>query len=133
MSLLAYGFFAAFEKSYSFFMFTEHCIDIFANSGYIIARMRYEIILSPEAHKDFKRLSARERAIVRDLLEVHLRHEPTKISKSRIKRLRGLSRPQYRLRIEEFRVFYDVGMSAVEVLAIITKTKATKWLEEAGE
>jgi hypothetical protein len=37
------------------------------------------------------------------------------------------------LRIDEFRVFYDVGINAVEVLAIITKSKATKWLEEAGE
>lgn len=95
--------------------------------------MRYEIILSPEANKDFKRLSAHEKAKIRDLIEVHLRHEPTKTSKSRIKRLRGLSRPQYRLRIDEFRVFYDVGINAVEILAIITKSEATRWLEEAGE
>jgi len=95
--------------------------------------MRYEIILSPEANKDFKRLSANEKAKIRDLMEVHLRHEPTKTSKSRIKRLRGLSRPQYRLRIDEFRVFYDVGINAVEILAIITKSEATRWLEEAGE
>jgi hypothetical protein len=30
--------------------------------------------------------------------------EPTKISKSHIKRLRGVSRPQYRLRIDPFPV-----------------------------
>ena len=95
--------------------------------------MRYDIILSPEAHEDFKRLSAHDRAKVRDLMEVHLRHEPTRASKSRIKRLRGLNRPQYRVRIDEFRVFYDVGIKTVEVLAIITKSEATQWLEEAGE
>jgi len=95
--------------------------------------MRYDIILSPEANEDFKRLSAHERAKIRDLMEVHLRHEPTKISKGRIKRLRGLTRPQYRLRIDEFRVFYDVGKNTVEVLAIITKSHATRWLEKAGE
>jgi len=32
-------------------------------------------------------------AEVRDALERHLRHEPTRVSKSRIKRLRGLSQP----------------------------------------
>lgn len=90
-------------------------------------------MLSPEASEDFKRLSARERAKIRDLMEVHLRHEPTKTSKSRIKRLRGLSRPQYRLRIDEFRVFYDVEMNTVEILAIITKAEAMQWLERAGE
>jgi mRNA interferase RelE/StbE len=95
--------------------------------------MRYDIILSPEANEDFKRLSAHGRAKIRDLMEVHLRQEPTKISKSRIKRLRGLSRPQYRLRIDEFRVFYDVVESTVEVLAIITKTDAIRWLEKAGK
>jgi mRNA interferase RelE/StbE len=95
--------------------------------------MRYDIILSPEANKDFKSLSAYDRAKIRDLMEVHLRHEPTRTSKSRIKRLRGLSRPQYRLRIEEFRVFYDVGINTVEVLAVITKSEATRWLEKAGE
>ncbi len=98
-----------------------------------MARMQYEIILSPEALDDLKRLSAHDRATVKDLMKVHLRHEPTKISKSRIKRLRGLNRPQYRLRINEYRIFYDVSEDRVEVLAIITKADAAKWLEEVGE
>jgi mRNA interferase RelE/StbE len=95
--------------------------------------MRYDIILSPEAHEDLKHLSAHVRGKVKDLMEVHLRHEPTKVSKSRIKRLRGLSRPQYRLRIDEYRIFYDVGINTVEILAIITKSEVAKWLEKAGE
>ncbi len=53
-------------------------------------------------------------------------------SKSRIKRLRGLSRPQYRLRTEDIRVFYDVNEGTVEVLAIISKDKAEEWLERCG-
>ncbi len=95
--------------------------------------MRYEIIFAPETIQDFKHLSARNRSIVRDEIEKHLRHEPYKISKSRIKRLRGISRPQYRLRIGEIRVFYDIEGQEVEVLAIIPKSKATVWLEEMGE
>jgi mRNA-degrading endonuclease RelE of RelBE toxin-antitoxin system len=95
--------------------------------------MRYEIIFSPEAAEDFKRLSARERATVRDRIERHLRHTPDKTSKSRIKRLRGISRPEYRLRVEEIRVFYDIVEEAVEILAVIPKSKAAVWLEEMGE
>jgi len=95
--------------------------------------MRYDIILSPEALEDLKQLSAHMRAKSKDLLEVHLRHEPAKTSKSRIKRLRGMRRPQYWLRIDELRIFYDVGKNTVEILAIITKAEAMKWLAKAGE
>jgi mRNA interferase RelE/StbE len=95
--------------------------------------MRYEIILAPEAITDLKLFDAHLRAEIRNAIERHLRHEPTKISKSRIKRLRGLSRPQYRLRVGEIRVFYDVSKDAVEVLAIIAKSQSETWLKKAGE
>jgi mRNA-degrading endonuclease RelE of RelBE toxin-antitoxin system len=95
--------------------------------------MRYEIILSPEAVQDLKLLEAHQRAKVKDLIEIHLRHEPTTASKSRTKRLRGLRHPQYRLRIDEMRVFYDVAENRVEILAIISKSKALEWLEKIGE
>lgn len=75
---------------------------------------------------------AYRRAQVRDALERLLRHEPTRASRSRIKRLRGLSQPQYRLRVGEVRVFYDVTREAVEVLAIVTKAEAARWLAEHG-
>ncbi len=94
--------------------------------------MKYEIVLAPEAIQDFKRLSARERSAVKETIEEHLRYEPQRISKSRIKRLRGINRPQYRLRIGEIRVFYDVVEATVEVLAIIPKSKAAEWLEKIG-
>jgi mRNA-degrading endonuclease RelE of RelBE toxin-antitoxin system len=95
--------------------------------------MKYEILFAPEAVQYFKRLSARDRSTVKEAIEKHLRYEPQKISKSRIKKLQGMSRPQYRLRADEIRVFYDVVEATVEVLAIIPKSKATEWLEEMGE
>ena len=94
--------------------------------------MRYAIVLAPGAAKAHRALPAYRRAEVRDALERHLRHEPTRVSKSRIKRLRGLSQPQYRLRVGEVRVFYDVTTKAVEVLAIVTKAEAEGWLAERG-
>jgi mRNA-degrading endonuclease RelE of RelBE toxin-antitoxin system len=44
-----------------------------------------------------------------------------------------LRHPQYRLRIDEIRVFYDVEEGSVEILAIISKSEATEWLEKLGE
>jgi mRNA-degrading endonuclease RelE of RelBE toxin-antitoxin system len=65
--------------------------------------MRYQIILAPEA-----------------------------VSRSRIKRLRGLSQPQFRLRVGEIRVFYDVVEDRVEILAIVQKSDAAAWLKKVG-
>jgi len=69
---------------------------------------------------------------VRTALETHLRHEPKKTSRSRIKRLRGL-RPQYRLRVDEVRVFYDLSGTTVEVLAIVAKSEADSWLAQFAD
>jgi mRNA interferase RelE/StbE len=92
--------------------------------------MRFEIVLAHEAVEDFKKLKANIRSDVRAALEAHLRHEPERVSRSRIKRLRGLRRPQYRLRIGDVRVFYDVAGATVEVLAIVTKSEAEPWLAQ---
>ena len=80
-----------------------------------------------------RNLEAHVRAEVQDAIERHLRHEPRKTSRRRIKRLRGLSKPQYRLRVGEVRVFYDVSEKSVAVLAIVAKSGAGAWLERAGE
>ena len=94
--------------------------------------MRFAIVLAPEAVEDLKRLTASLRSAVRTALETHLRHEPEKTSRSRLKRLRGLLRPQYRLRVGEVRVFYDVSGATVEVLAIVAKSEAESWLAQFG-
>jgi mRNA interferase RelE/StbE len=91
--------------------------------------MRYEIVFAPEAVENLKQLSAGERSSVSDKIERHLRHTPEKTTKSGIRRLRGISRPQYRLRVDEIRVFYDITEQTVEILAIITESKAAAWLQ----
>jgi mRNA interferase RelE/StbE len=76
--------------------------------------MRYEIILAPEAAEDLQAVKANVRYAVRDGIE------------------RRLSRPQYRLRIDDVRVFYDITETSVEILAIIPKSVAGAWLDMAG-
>jgi mRNA interferase RelE/StbE len=94
--------------------------------------MTFVVILAPEAIEDLRKLAAHVRATVRSALDTHLRHEPAKTSRSRIKRLRGLSRPQYRLRVGDVRVFYDISDTTVEILAILTKSEADSWLAQFG-
>src|SRR5579862_9229947 len=95
--------------------------------------MPFEILLAPEAIEDLRRLRASLRAAVRDALEIHLRREPARTSRSRIKRLRGLRRPQYRLRVDEVRVFYDVSGATVKILAVVAKSEAEAWLAQFGD
>ena len=94
--------------------------------------MPFDIIAAPEAVEDLKSLKANVRAMVKAAVETHLRRDPTKVSRSRIKRLRGLDRPQYRLRVGEVRVFYDVSNSTVEILAVVNKSDAARWLARFG-
>ena len=53
-------------------------------------------------------------------------------SGSRIKRLRGLAQPQYRLRIGDVRACYDVAGDRVEVLAVVSKAQADAWVQQEG-
>ena len=94
--------------------------------------MPFSVILAPEAAKSLRKLQAHIRAEVKDALEIHLRHAPTKVSKSRVKRLRGMSQPQFRLRVGDIRVFYDVTEATVETLTIVAKEEAQAWLDEEG-
>jgi mRNA-degrading endonuclease RelE of RelBE toxin-antitoxin system len=66
-------------------------------------------------------------------METHLRHAPARESKSHIKRLRGLRQPQYRLRVADIRVYYDIEGDRVNVLGIVPKNHADEWLARYGE
>ena len=95
--------------------------------------MKYRIEVAPDASRQFHGLSAYDRAKVRCAIDEHLAKHPTQESKSRIKRLRELKKPQYRLRIDDLRVFYDVDGETVIVLGVMAKVHAEDWLREEGE
>ena len=95
--------------------------------------MKYRIFFAPEARKQYKDLKAFHRSAVRDAIDKHLSHQPKRVSKSRIKKLRRMEYPQYRLRVDNIRVFYDVVNNEVHVLAVVEKSQALKWLDEKGK
>ena len=94
--------------------------------------MSFSIDFAPEAAAALRRIRAYDRVRVLEAIEKHLRHEPTRTSRSRIKALPDLRHPQFRLRIDEHRVFYDVEDNCVEIVAIVPKTEAARWLERWG-
>ena len=94
--------------------------------------MPYTVDFDPQAVADLKRLRAFARTAVVDTVERVLTVSPTQTGQSRIKRLRGLDRPQYRLRVDEFRVFYDVEGDLVYVLRVLAKSDVDGYLKEMG-
>jgi mRNA-degrading endonuclease RelE of RelBE toxin-antitoxin system len=96
--------------------------------------MKYQVVIAKSAQEDFKRLDARWRSSLKEAMRIHLENAPKQESKSRIKRLKGIRQPQYRLRVDRLRVFYDVNdeQGRVEVLGFVMKPEAAKWLQEHG-
>lgn len=96
--------------------------------------MAFEIVFAAEACEDLKGFEGGIQSTVKKSIERHLRNEPRRISKSRIKRLRGLKQPQYRLRIDQIRIFYDVNvvLERVEILRIFPKLLSIDYLIKEG-
>ena len=92
----------------------------------------YEVVLKASAVADLDALRKFDAAQIVDAMEKHLRHTPMKESKSRIKRLRGLSSPDYRLRVGDYRVFYsiDADRRRVEMLRVMHKDQTISFYEE---
>ena len=92
----------------------------------------YEIVLKRSAIADLDGLQKRYATQIADAIERHLQHRPTKIGKTRIKRLRGIGNPDYRLRIGDYRAFYTVDEEArrVDVLRVMHKDETHSYCEE---
>jgi len=97
--------------------------------------MPYRIEFAAAAKADLRCLPKRDQVKVLDKIEVHLTHQPTLQSKSRIKRLRQGTFPPYRLRVDEVRVYYDVHEDdqVVIVYGIVRKEKSADWLDSKSE
>lgn len=92
----------------------------------------YTIILKRSAVADLDALRKYDATQIADAMERYLQHEPTKESKSRIKRLRGISNPDYRLGVGDYRVFYVVDEDArrVDVLRVMHKDQTLAYYKE---
>ena len=94
--------------------------------------IKYTVVFDQDAISDLESLRAYDRRAVVDVAQRLLSTEPTRISKSRIKRLRDLESLQYRLRVGEFRVLYDVFDDKVLILRVLAKADVDEYLREMG-
>jgi mRNA-degrading endonuclease RelE of RelBE toxin-antitoxin system len=93
--------------------------------------MAFEIEVTRQAESDLDTIKRFYRNQILDAMETILRQNPQRISRSRIKRLREVTSPGYRLRVGDFRVFYDVDEAdrRVTILRVVSKEDAYKYLE----
>jgi len=96
--------------------------------------MPFEIDVTEEAESDLDSIRPYYRRQILDAMDTHLRHAPERTSRSRIKRLRALDSPGYRLRVGDVRVFYDVDAREryVTILRVLSKEEALRYLEGSG-
>jgi mRNA-degrading endonuclease RelE of RelBE toxin-antitoxin system len=92
----------------------------------------FEVELKTEATRALRRMKRFHAVQVLGAIETHLRFEPERTSRSGIKKLRGKQRTAFRLRVGEYRVFYDVFEKLVTVVAILHKSETPSFYE-AGE
>ncbi len=94
--------------------------------------MAFEIEFATEAETDLDGTQPFYRKQILNGIEEHLRHAPMQVSRARIKQLRSVISPAFRLRVGEYRVFYDVDevRQVVTVLRVLSKEHSLQYLEE---
>jgi mRNA-degrading endonuclease RelE of RelBE toxin-antitoxin system len=90
--------------------------------------MRYTVRYSRDALTALKRMRPYDRTAILDQIERMLTTNPGRESKARIKRLRQPAPTQYRMRVGEYRVLYDVDGPTVTIILILSKDEAEREL-----
>ena len=94
--------------------------------------MPFNIVITEEAETQLRSLSAREQRIVEAGIMSRLVGQPTEETKA-IKRLRPNPLAEFEVRIENFRVLYNVDEVVSEVTLLIVGKKVGNKLIVAGE
>ncbi len=91
-----------------------------------MASKPYELQYAQQAVEDIRALRAYDQRKIVVAIETHLSHTPTQVSRTSIKRMVQPFWSQFRLRAEDFRVYYDVDETSrvVSVLRVLKKGTA---------
>jgi mRNA interferase RelE/StbE len=90
----------------------------------------FRIVFRPRAAGQVRQLRRADAVVILDAVESQLQYEPERVSRSRIKRLRGKQDATYRLRVGEYRVLYDVVEDQVIVIAVLHKRETIGFYRE---
>ena len=80
------------------------------------------------------KLSKYYATMIADAMDIHLTVSPSLASKSTIKKLRGKQKADYRLRVDDYRVFYNVDEreKCVFVLRVMHKDQTKDFYKEVS-
>ena len=83
----------------------------------------FRIVFKPSAIRRLQGMRRFDAVMIVDSIERHLSGEPERTTKGSIKRLRGRQETTFRLRVRDYRIFYDVIDDRVEVVEILHKSE----------
>jgi mRNA interferase RelE/StbE len=95
-------------------------------------RNKYVPAFSEDAKRQLGQLSAHDRSIIVDAIDIHLSNEPTRETRNR-KPLRDSSLADWELRVGQYRVFYRVEKQSVLVLILAIGKKGRNRLLIEGK
>jgi mRNA interferase RelE/StbE len=91
---------------------------------------KYNVVFSEQADTDLDNIKKFYARPIVSRIETILLHRAEDVSRSRIKKLRGFE-TLYRLRVGDYRIFYQVQYDEVTILRVLSKDKETEFYEEA--
>ena len=85
--------------------------------------MSFQLRYTQDALDELSALRTFDRNRVATGILTHLTHQPTKESRSRIKKMEQPFWSEYRLRVDEFRVYYQVDQATqtINILHVLSK------------
>jgi mRNA-degrading endonuclease RelE of RelBE toxin-antitoxin system len=92
----------------------------------------FEIVFRPLAIKQLRKIKRYYAGIIVNAIARHLSEEPEKTHGS-IKRLRGRQDATFRLRVQNYRVFYDVAEDKVEIIQVLHKSETPSFYQEGDK
>jgi len=89
---------------------------------------QYRILFRQPAKEELARIRKFDQLRIRDAIAQYLATDPLRESRSRIKQIHAPHFSGYRLRIDAFRIFYTVRRRTVNVLRVMRKDAARRFL-----
>ncbi|MBI3821904.1 MAG: type II toxin-antitoxin system RelE/ParE family toxin [Planctomycetes bacterium] len=92
----------------------------------------YEVRLADDAKRHLAAFPARDQRVVLDAIDEQLQHQPTVVTRNR-KPLRENPLAEWELRVQRYRVLYNVAEESVTVIVIAIAVKAGNRFNIEGE
>jgi mRNA interferase RelE/StbE len=89
---------------------------------------KFKIELSPAASRDLDNLELE--TVTKVLSDLKILQESPFPRGKLIKKIKGKKTPFYRLRIDKFRVFYEIRSDKIIILRIISKKEADRYIKK---